>query len=67
MKRYCATLERTQRIAIWFDAENDKEADREASRLCDNAKPADFESGTEEYDYALDNVSEGRTVAYWSR
>ena len=66
MKRYCITMERTQRVAVWFDAPNDEAAERKAERINDLAKPSDFETGDEERDFALEDVSEGRTIIDWS-
>lgn len=66
MKKYCITMERTQRVAVWFKAKNDEAAEKEAERINDAAKPEDFESGDEERNYALDDVSDGRTIIDWS-
>ena len=54
--KYCITMERTQRVAVWFDAPNDEKAEKEADRIFGAATAADFEDGDEERDYALDNV-----------
>lgn len=64
--KYCITMERTQRVAVWFDAPNDEKAEKEADRIFGAATAADFEDGDEERDYALDNVDKGRTITPWS-
>lgn len=64
--KYCITMERTQRVAVWFEAENDEAAEQKAERIYDDTMPEDFESGSEEYDYALEDVSDGRTIIDWS-
>lgn len=66
MKRYCITMERTQRVAVWFKAPNDEKAEEEADRIFDSTTAADFEDGDEERDFALDDVSNGRTIISWS-
>lgn len=47
------TMERTQRVAFSFTADNDDEALKKAAELNRTSTPADFEGGDEEHDYAL--------------
>ena len=56
--KYSITMERTQRVAFSFTADNDDEALKKAAELNRTSTPADFEGGDEEHDYALcDGVS----------
>lgn len=50
---YNITMERTQRVAVTFTADNDEEALEKAAEINRAATPEDFESGDEEHDYAL--------------
>ena len=50
---YCITMERTQRVAVTFTADNDDQAIEKAAELNRTSTPADFEGGDEEHDYAL--------------
>lgn len=61
---YCITMERTQRVAITFTADNDDEALLKAAELNSAATPADFEGGDEEHDYALCDSS-GNLLVDW--
>ncbi len=65
--RYCITLERTQRIAVWFEADGDDDACIKAEGILEQHKadPSKFESGDVEYDYALDDDG-GRSVIAWN-
>lgn len=49
----CVTMERTQRVAVTFTADNDDQALEKAAELNREAAPADFEGGDEEHDHAL--------------
>lgn len=61
---YCITMERTQRVAVTFTADSDDEAMEKAAEINTTAKPADFEGGTEEHDYALCDTA-GRLLVDW--
>lgn len=61
---YQITMERTQRIALSFTADNDELAEEMAHELCTNATPSDFASGDEERDYALCD-SGGTLIKDW--
>lgn len=50
---YNMTMERTQRVAVTFTADNDEEAMEKAAEINRTATPEDFEGGDEEHDYAL--------------
>ena len=50
---YSITMERTQRVAVTFTADNDDQAIEKAAELNRTAAPTDFEGGDEEHDYAL--------------
>lgn len=62
---YCITMERTQRVAVSFTADNDNEAIEKAAKINEMAAPADFENGTEEHDYALCDTA-GRLLVDWA-
>ena len=64
---YNMTVERTLRIAITFEAENDKAAEEKANELFVDMieHPEKFEGGDKEHDYAL-CADGGRTVVDWS-
>lgn len=62
---YCITMERTQRVAVFFTAENDDQAMEKAVEINNSAKSADYEGGTEEYDYALCDTA-GRPLVDWT-
>ncbi len=64
--KYCITIERTQRIAVWFDAEDDEAAEEKAGEIYNTTQdhPHEFESGDTEYDYALDR-EDGGTILDW--
>ena len=42
---YCITMERTQRVAVTFTADNDDQAIEKAAELNRTAAPTDFEAG----------------------
>ena len=56
---YCITMERTQRVAVTFTADNDDQAIEKAAEINRASTHADFEDGDEEYDYALCNGAGG--------
>lgn len=61
---YCITMERTQRVAVSFTADNDDQAMEKAAEINSTATPMDFEDGTEEHDYALCDTA-GRLIIDW--
>lgn len=61
---YCITMERIQRVAVNFTADNDDQAMEKAAEINRAAAPADFEGGTEEHDYALCDTA-GRLLIDW--
>ena len=70
MPRYCVTLELKLMKGVWFDAENDNEAEREASKIADNMRAEDMLCGAEDWDHAVDcedntNPSGFRTILPW--
>lgn len=34
--KYCVTIEETRRVAIYFEAENDSEAEKKADKIASN-------------------------------
>ena len=45
---YCLTMEQTRRIAVWFDADSDEEAEKKAREIYHNTPSNDFEAMTRE-------------------
>ena len=45
---YCLTMEQTRRIAVWFDADSDEEAEKKAREIYHNTPSKDFEAGDDE-------------------
>ena len=62
---YNITMERIQRVAVTFTADNDEEALEKAAEINRTATPADFEGGDEEHDYALCDGA-GSVLVDWS-
>lgn len=65
MGKYCITMERTLRIAKWFEAENDEIARGLADKIHMETKDSEYEGGDAEYDYALCHEG-GCTVVDWN-
>lgn len=63
--RYCITLEEVRRIAVYFDADNDEDAEEKADQINQKTESTDFADGTSERDYALCNTESGRTIIDW--
>lgn len=63
--RYCITMEETRRIAVYFDADNDKLAEEKAAQINRKTKAENFASGDSERDYALCNMESGKTILDW--
>lgn len=62
--KYCITIERTMRIAKWFEAADDESATKEAHRIVNNVKPEEFEGGDKESDWAL-CADDGTMIVDW--
>lgn len=62
---YCITMERVQRISVYFNAESDEEAEKRAAEINVSTGPEDFDNGDAETDYALCESSSGRTIIDW--
>ena len=63
---YCLTMEQTRRIAVWFDADSDEEAEKKAREIYHNTPSKDFEEGDDERDRALSNRDTNTMVFEWS-
>lgn len=61
---YHMTVEKTVRCSFSFEAENDRSAEIEAERLCNEFKNNEFEIEDEEFDYALCD-EEGNDIICW--
>lgn len=64
--RYCVTIEKTKRIAIWFDSENDSEAEKKAITIASNITDDDLDLGDSDQDYSLVNEENGKTLIDWN-
>ena len=64
--RYCVTIEETRRVAIYFEAENDSEAEKKADKIASNITDNELASGDIEQDYALVNEENGKTLIDWN-
>lgn len=62
---YRIEMERVQRVVVWFEAENDGAAEREAERINNETTSKEYESGDERYSYNLQNVDEETTLVDW--
>ena len=65
MNRYCITMERTTRIAKWFDADDHISAINAARKIFDETSKDEYESGDAEYDYAISCETTGTDVVTW--
>ena len=61
---YCLTMEQTRRIAVWFDADSDEEAEKKAREIYHNNPSKEFED--DERDCALSNRDTNTMVFDWS-
>lgn len=64
--RYCVTIEKTKRIAIWFEAENDSEAEKKGITIASNITDDDLDLGDIDQDYSLVNEENGKTLIDWN-
>ena len=62
---YCLTMEQTRRIAVWFDADSDEEAEKKAREIYHNTPSKDFEAGGEERDCGPSNQATEKSEVYW--
>ena len=60
--RYCVTIEETRRVAIYFEAENDSEAEKKADKIASNITDNELASGDIEQDHTLVNVENDKTL-----
>ena len=63
--KYCVTIEETRRVAIYFEAENDSEAEKKADKIASNITDNELASWDIEQDYALVNEENGKTLIDW--
>lgn len=63
--KYCVTMERTLRIAVWFDAPDDEAAEEKAAEINRSTDLKAFEQGDVERDYALCDAENGRLLIDW--
>lgn len=64
--RYCVTIEETRRVAIYFEAENDSEAEKKADKIASNITDNELASGDIEQDHTLVNVENDKTLIDWN-
>ena len=64
--KYCVTIEETRRVAIYFEAENDSEAEKKADKIASNITDNELASGDIEQDYTLVNEENGKTLIDWN-
>ena len=63
--RYCITMEEVRRVAVYFDADNDDDAEEKAAQINQKTESADFAAGSSERDYALYNMESEKTIIDW--
>ena len=64
--RYCVTIEETRRVAVYFEAENDSEAEKKADKIASNITDNELASGDIEQDHTLVNVENDKTLIDWN-
>ena len=64
--KYCVTIEETRRVAIYFEAENDSEAEKKADKIASNITDDELASGDIEQDHTLVNVENDKTLIDWN-
>lgn len=64
MKKYCLTMERTQRFCIEFESMDDVSAEEIAKEKFAATQPEDFDVGDDERDWALAD-EDGRVIIDW--
>ena len=63
--RHCITMEQTRRIAVYFEADCNEDAEEKAIQINQAMPSENFESGDGERDYALYNQDTGQTIVEW--
>lgn len=63
--KYCVTMERTLRIAVWFDALDDEAAEQKAAEINQSTSLESFEQGDMERDYILCNMETQQMILDW--
>lgn len=63
---YCITMEKTQRIAIWYQADSNEDAISKGETILAKHQNVDsgFSDGDVEYYYAID-ASDGTSILQW--
>ena len=66
--RYCITMERTQRVAVWYDANDDEDAEWRGDQILADFQehPQKFADGDEEFEYAICS-EDGGDIVTWTR
>ncbi|WP_308856753.1 hypothetical protein [uncultured Oscillibacter sp.] len=62
---YCITMEQTRRIAVFFEADTDEDAEAKAAQINRLTSSDDFVAGDDERDYAVCNSDTGQTILDW--
>lgn len=62
---YCITMEQTRRIAVFFEADTDEDAEAKAAQINRLTSSDDFAAGDDERDYAVCNTDTGQTIFDW--
>ena len=62
---YCITMEQTRRIAVFFEADTDEDAEAKAAQINRLTSSDDFVAGDDERDYAVSNTDTGQTILDW--
>lgn len=65
MGKYCITIEKTERVAIWFDADGHGDAAAVAEKIFDGKDKMNFSGGDMEYDYAVVCLDDSVDVVSW--
>ena len=65
--KYCITIEKTERIAIWFDANGHEDAAITAEKIFDGKDKLNFSAGDTEHDYAVVCLDDDTDVVPWHR
>lgn len=64
--QYCITMERTQRIAVWYEANSDDEAITQGEAIFRERVDGDygFDGGSSEYDFEICHGN-GMEIVQW--
>ena len=64
--QYCITMERTQRIAVWYEANSDDEAITQGEAIFRERVDGDygFDGGSSEYDFEIFHEN-GMEIVQW--